>query len=369
MVRPKTSSKREKRLPNSNFDLDKFLREDYETIVDVIGNIRKHVSEINIPKKDGSNRRVLAPSKVLKSIQTTIYWKVLKKYQAHDAAHGFVYKRGIVSNAIPHIGAKSLGKIDIKSFFDSITRDHLNNVLFGNTVMCKFCIHNERMLRGECDPSMYKNAKQEFKSPCEELLAIYTPGYCEETGYRPLFKNIIDLCTINGVTCQGFPTSPTLANIVMKGFDKNMVARFEPLGITYTRYADDLCFSSKTMTADQLKSCCQEYVYQQLWAFGFKANKKKTSWRQRTGRLRVCGVVVNEKLSITRKDVKMFRAKVHNMCVKFPKDVTKKDWRSAKGWASFLLSVDKKHGRKYYDQLQNLGKVRGWVKPDDLNIH
>lgn len=348
--------------PGSNFDLSYFFSESPEKVDAIIQTMENHITRIAIPKKDGSKRIVLAPSKELKYIQKCLYYKLFKKYKSHDAAHGFVAKRGIVTNAIVHVGAKSLGTIDIKSFFDTISEEHLQNVLFGNKNICKFCKNCERMLTKGCNPSLYQNKLQDFPYVCEEIAAMFVPNYCEDTGYQPLFTRVIKICTYEGFTAQGFPTSPTIANIVLRGLDMKLEKELTPLGIKYTRYADDLCISSKTLNKDELKNIAQKLIYKMLWAFKFQPNKKKTLWRNKSSRLKVCGVVVNVKLAIQRRVVKKFRAKVHHITVKRATTSTRAEYRSAKGWASFLMSVSREKGRKYYDQLTAFGKSRGWER-------
>jgi hypothetical protein len=351
--------------PNSNFKIDYFFSKPCEEVDEIIQNMDNHINRIAIPKKDGSKRIVLAPSKDLKYTQRCLYWKFFKKYKQHDAAHGFINKRGIVTNATIHVGAKSLGIIDIKSFFDSISENHFKNVLFGNKNICKFCKYYDRMVTGECNPSLYHNKLKDYKYMCNEILAVFSADYYKESGYISLFTRVIKLCTYEGFTAQGFPTSPIVANIVLRGLDKALTEKLQPLGINYTRYADDLCISSKTMIKDELKKAAQSFIYKELWAFGFKPNKKKTTWKQRTGRLKVCGIVVNEKLSIQRRLLKKFRAKVHHITVKRKDTTTRKEYRSAKGYASYIMSVDRSKGKKYYNQLASFGKEKGWEPKDE----
>jgi len=346
--------------PGSNFDLSYFFSESPDEIDAVIQSMESHITRIAIPKKDGSKRIVLAPDRELKYIQKCLYYKLFKKYKSHDAAHGFVNKRGIVTNAVAHVGAKSLGTIDIKSFFDTISEEHLQNVLFGNKNICKFCKNYDRMVTKGCHPSLYHNKLVDFPYMCEEIAAMFVPKYCEETGYQPLFTRVIKICTYEGFTAQGFPTSPIIANIVLRGLDMKLEKELTPLGIKYTRYADDLCVSSGSLNKDELKAKCQKLIYKMLWAFKFQPNKKKTLWRNRSSRLKVCGVVVNVKLAIQRRVVRKFRAKVHHITVKRKDTSTRAEYRSAKGWASFLMSVSREKGRKYYDQLVTFGKERGW---------
>ena len=336
---------------NSNFDFEVIFGKQLEDVDDILKNKEQHLRRFSIPKKDGSLRTILAPDSNLKYIEKMVYYKFLKRYSYSDAANGFIPKRGIVTNAMPHIGARSVGKIDIAKFFDSISTDHLKNCLFGNKNVCRYCKNYTRMLDGKCHPSLYKNKIQKFDFRCEEMKAVFVPDYCKETGYQSLFTRVIDACTYNGFTAQGFPTSPMLANIVMRGFDKSMTEHCTQNGIVYTRYADDLAFSSKTMPKDELEAKTKKKAYALLWAYNFKPKREKTRYRSQGARLRICGIVVNTKPSVQKSEVKRFRAKVHHAIYKYPDRTTKTRIRSLKGWASFLMSVDKNKGEKYMTQL------------------
>lgn len=335
----------------SNFDLKQVLGASLEEVDAILASKEKHIERITIPKKSGGKRNIIAPSKRLKYIQKSIYWRMFRRYKPDGSAHGFVAKRGIVTNAEPHVGAKSIGKIDIKDFFDSISTKHLQNCIFGNKHVCRYCKYYERMLDGRCNPSLYHNKSKDFDFKCEEIKAVFIPDYCSETGYASLFNRVIDLCTFEGYTAQGFPTSPMLANIVMRGFDKSMTEHCSNSGIFYTRYADDLAFSSTSMTKFELRKEIKQKAYQLLWAYGFAPNKKKTIWKSNAGRLKICGVVVNVKKSVQRRDVHKFRAQVHHATVKNAEKTTKGDLRKLKGWASYLMSIDRDKGKKYMDEL------------------
>ena len=341
-----------------NFDIPKILGKPLEEIDAIIQDKEKQINKIIIPKKDGSPRHVIAPGKDLKYIQKSIYWKLFRRYKAHDAAHGFISKRGIATNADLHVGAKSVGKIDISDFFDSISTKHLTNCLFGNRHVCRHCKHYTRMLDGLCNPSLYKNKTENFKYKCEEMKAVLIPNYCENTGYESLFKRVIELCTYNGFAAQGFPTSPVIANIVMRGFDTSMSEYCVDKNIAYTRYADDLAFSSKELDKDELRKIVLKKVYRLLWAFGFSANRKKTIFKNRSGRMKVCGVIINVKKNVQRSQVRLFRSKVHHFITKFPERATKKRLRELKGYASFVMSINRDKGEQYMNKLLAFEKVK-----------
>lgn len=335
----------------ANFNLEEIFGKPLEEVDRIIANKKRHVRKIEIPKRDGTKRSIIAPDGPFKYVQKAVYWKMLMRYRPSPASHGFVRGKSIKTNANPHVGAVSIGKIDIKSFFDTISTKHLQNCLFGNKNICRMCRHYERMRNGLCHPSLYHNKTQSFKFKCEEIKAVFIPKYCEQTGYQSLIKRMIELCTLEGFTAQGFPTSPMLANIVLRGFDKTMIEYCKEHDIVYTRYADDLAFSSKVHNKHELRNLIKKKVYRLLWAYGFKPNIKKTTWRSKGGCMRVCGVVVNTKTSVQRSEVKLFRARVHHATVKHKRNTTKADIKSLKGWASYLMAIDQNKGRRYMDQL------------------
>ena len=98
---------------NSNFDFSKIFGKSIEEVDAIVKDKEKYIHRFTIPKKDGSPRDVIAPIGDLKYLQKMIYFRFLKRYSCHNAAHGFVPKRGIVTNAQLHVGAAALGKIDI----------------------------------------------------------------------------------------------------------------------------------------------------------------------------------------------------------------------------------------------------------------
>lgn len=76
--------------------------------------------------------------------------------------------------------------------------------------------------------------------------------------------------------------------------------------IRYTRYADDLTFSGDFNEGDIIKNV--ERIANRL---GFYVNEEKTRVRKRNQRQEVTGVVVNEKLQLSRKIRKRIRSDIY----------------------------------------------------------
>jgi retron-type reverse transcriptase len=109
----------------------------------------------------------------------------------------------------------------------------------------------------------------------------------------PVGRMLTDICTRNGSVPQGACTSPAISNIVMKEFDDRMGRWCSYRGISYTRYSDDLTFSS-----DEPLYPAYRKARRMLEEMGFGINDDKTHFITSAGRQQVTGLVVNDKLGV-----------------------------------------------------------------------
>lgn len=334
-----------------NFNISEILGYNIEFVDNVISEMDKHVHTFKIPKRSGGHRTITAPDDILKSIQVNINNNFLRLYHPESNAHGFIKNKSIVTNARAHVGAKSIGKMDIADFFDSIGSSSLCNSICGNRNVCRLCKNYKDMEMGKCNPSIYRNKGGEYEHKCEELKALFIPDYCRDKGYDSLFTRIIALSLLNNSACQGFPTSPYWANIVLAGFDRRIGAHAVENGCTYTRYADDMTFSAKDKTSAQLREIFENKISKQLYGFGFQVKHSKTYFKD-GGRFSSCGVVVNVKTNIRSDRVRNFRAAVYNATVKNADTTTPARIQELMGWGSFYYSVNPERARQYIDKLK-----------------
>ncbi|MBA4006978.1 MAG: RNA-dependent DNA polymerase, partial [Delftia sp.] len=87
-----------------------------------------HYHSFTLPKKTGGERLISAPMPRLKRAQYWVLDNILAKVPAHDAAHGFLAGRSIVSNAAPHAGHDVVINLDVKDFFPSIAFGRIKGV-------------------------------------------------------------------------------------------------------------------------------------------------------------------------------------------------------------------------------------------------
>ncbi len=241
---------------------------------------RTHYVKFQIPKKSGGMRTLAAPHKKLKAVQHSILSNIVSLLPVTDAAHGFAVGRGIVSNANLHVNKTVVVNLDLENFFPTIVFPRVRAVFerYGYsgsvaTILALLCT--------ECPRAAVTYAGVKYEAA---------------TGPRGL--------------PQGAPTSPALSNQVARKLDKRLLGVAAKLGLTYTRYADDLTFSG----GDELTSktgwllAKVRHIAQEE---GFAVNEKKTRVMRRSMAQTVTGVVVNDKPSVSRDELRRLRAILH----------------------------------------------------------
>jgi retron-type reverse transcriptase len=277
-------------------------------------------------KKSGGFREISAPKPELKRLQYWILENILNKVEVSGEAHGFVAKRSIVSNASAHIGKAVVINCDLENFFPTLNYARVKG-LFKSLGYSAEVATVLAMLTTE--------AEQKEVLLDGEKLYLYTGKR-----YLP----------------QGSPASPMITNLICRKLDKRMVGIAKSLEFTYTRYADDMTFSSNEYTKINKMMFWIKGITKDE---GFILHPKKSKIMKKGSRHEVTGVVVNEKLSINRKELKRFRALLYQI---EQSGLEGKSWHgksenlmaSVWGYANFIQMVDKKRGAKYMAQVKAL---------------
>jgi hypothetical protein len=170
----------------------------------------KRYSVYQIPKRDGSLRTIEAPQAELKTVQRATLDKLLHLIPLNPHAEGFRRNRSIVSNSTRHVGQKVVIKVDLKDFFPSITADRVMGL----------------------------------------FLALGFP--------RQVASLLARLTTCNGRLATGAPTSPVISNLVCRRLDRRMASLGLKSQFEYSRYADDLTFSSQNPALTQMLPFLQQ---------------------------------------------------------------------------------------------------------------
>lgn len=234
---------------------------------------KKRYQTFTIKKKSGTDRTIHAPVKGLKSILRSLNFVLQCVYEPHEAATGFVLERSIVDNAKKHAGHHYVLNMDLKDFFHSFDRKW---VKYGFSY----------------EPFNLNGSKE--KEELAFLLASLCTHPFEIDGEK---KTVLP---------QGSPTSPTLTNVLCKKLDRRLTGLANRFGATYTRYADDITFSSPhNIYRDkafnkELKRIIEED--QKL-----VVNPKKTRLQKAGYCQEVTGLIVNDKVNVRRIYVKQIR--------------------------------------------------------------
>ncbi len=241
------------------------------------GPTRKRTyTKFTIPKRSGGTRSISVPPKPLRMLQDKLKRVFEKAYQPKPSVHGFVGDRSILTNALPHVRKRWILNIDLEAFFPSINFGRVRGMLMAKP---------------------------------------YRVG----AGAASIMARI---CCENNQLPQGAPTSPIVANMICARMDGQLQQLARKLNCTYTRYADDLSFSTRSRdfptelavpeggwTGKNVK--VGSTLSAVVSANGFKVNEAKTRLQFRDCHQDVTGIVVNRHPNVRRSFVRQVRAMIH----------------------------------------------------------
>ncbi|MEW6128645.1 MAG: reverse transcriptase family protein [Acidobacteriota bacterium] len=295
-----------------------------------------HYVRFKLPKKPSGERLISAPMPRLKKVQHWILENLLAKVELHDAAHGFRSERSIVSNAAPHVGAEVVINLDLKDFFPSISYKRVKGVF-------------RALGYSEAAATIFALLCTE---PQVEEVVLDGKTYFIATGERHL--------------PQGAPTSPAITNILCRRLDKRLLKMATGAGFKYTRYADDLTFST---SGESKKNICNvlRRVESIVAHEGLTIHPDKTRVLRRSRQQEVTGVVVNEKTNVSKKELKRFRA----LLFQIEKDgLAGKRWSNSSdvlasmmGFANFVFMVNPEKGAELQARVRALMAKHHWQAP------
>ena len=300
---------------------------DYVIINDVeneseIPNVLK-IRKLNISKKNGGKRVVYScQSDLLSNTLKILNSNLNSLYKPPTSVHGYVKGRNIKTNAAKHLTKKYVLVLDIENYFDTVKSSLV---------------------------------EQSFKDL----------GFTTDTA-----AYLTKIVTFQSALVQGFNTSPTIANIVFYPLDKKMEKLDK--NIIYSRYADDLYFSSNEEFNIEAK------VQGIISEFGFRINKPKSKLMKRGWHQYVTGLTVFDKQSprISKKTKRKLRQQIYYInkfgyrsYVLYDLEKTPQDYfsssslrdevdskieylqRKLNGWLLFINSIEPRFAKKYSDLL------------------
>lgn len=255
-------------------------------------------------------RIISAPSKKLKKRQRWILDNILYKKACSNFAHGFEPQKSIKTNALIHANNDYAVCMDIKDFFPSIKQKNVESVFL-------------------------------------EL------GYTKSASAR-----LAELCCLDGALPQGAPTSPHLANIICEKLDHELYNLAQKYDCCFTRYADDITFSSK----NDIESIIPK-IENIILKFGFRVNPNKTSYYTLGKPKFITGLVVQDgRIRVPKKFKRELKKEIY-FCKKFGVTNHLNNSKATKfinyreylyGKAYYIHMIETEEGSKFLEQLDEI---------------
>lgn len=292
-----------------------------------------HYVRFSIPKKSGGTREISAPKPELRQAQQWIKENILDLLPVHPSAYGFVKGKSTVDNAKAHVQKEVVVKMDLKDFFPTITFWRVRGLF-------------EWM---------------GYSRQISTLLALLTT---EPSHQQVQFDGKYYYITIGERQLpQGACTSPAITNLIAWGMDRQLQLLTEEMGYSYTRYADDLTFSTSNESSSRSVGVLLQSVRSIVKFHGFDVNEKKTRILRHSRRQRVTGIVVNEKPNLTRKDLRQFRALLHDVEQNGLEIANRQKhsnlWAYINGYVSYIKMVRPELAQKFGVQVTKIAEKYG----------
>ena len=302
--------------------------------------------QFEIPKRTQGTRKISAPIAPLKELQQRLNIVLQTVYEPTPMVHGFTIARSIVTNAKLHSRRQFVFNIDLEDFFPSIN--------FGR-VRGMFMAHPHK-----CNPAVATVLAQ--------------------------------ICCWKNQLPQGAPTSPVVSNMLCARLDGELQRLANDQGWVYTRYADDLSFSTfeapSTMDMvylqdrhknplpvalandiqkrNQLRAHPGDQLLHVIGSNGFKINRKKVRLQVNWQRQVVTGLITNQFPNVARTYVRQIRAMLHAW-EKFGHEAAEKEYYDKYNHKYRHSSKSRPRFRHVLrGKIQFLGMVRG--KTDEVYI-
>lgn len=229
------------------------------------------------PSYNGEVRyRVIAvPSPGLKKTQRWIAQSILAHIRPHPASVAYSKGDRLVAAVQPHCGACWIVKMDIRNFFESVTEISVYRVFRSLGYQPLVALEMARICTRLGSPTPARMTLRWLSHQHYDTIRSYNEV---RLGHLP----------------QGAPTSPMLANLAVRRFDHSVEEIARHFGVIYTRYADDLTFSTNDKGFDRAK--CRSLIGQissVMGQHGFSPNITKTSIQTPGSRKLVLGLLTD----------------------------------------------------------------------------
>jgi retron-type reverse transcriptase len=287
--------------------LSNLLSLEKNEIIKFIASSPHRYKVYRIPKRKKDEFRTIAqPSSQLKFIQQAILKEFFSGLSVHQSAMAYVKGKGIKDNALIHANNIFLLKMDFQDFFPSIKPedfiDHLKEY-------------------------------SSFNFSERDNLIISKIFFWSPARGKPLVLSI------------GAPSSPFISNTIMLKFDKIVSDYCIENDITYSRYADDLVFSTSLPQVLPLIPKIIEETTKTIPYPRLKINREKTVFSSKKHNRHITGLTItNEaRVSIGRAKKRYISSLVHKYTLN---QLDNKQLGYLKGYLAFCFDVEKEFVRR-----------------------
>jgi RNA-directed DNA polymerase len=232
-----------------------------------------------IPKKNGEARPIHAPNDALKIIQNKLtvalygHQKVIQSEYINlkNLSHAFEKNKSIFTNSKIHRNKRFVINLDLEDYFE--------------------CFHFGRV-KG------FFEKNNGYLLPSEVAVVI------------------AQLACYQGSLPQGAPSSPIITNIISQILDNRLLRIAQKYKLDYTRYADDLTFSTNNHHFLSMFESFIADINNEIVRAGFKINDRKTRLQYKDSQQKVTGLVVNKKINVDRNYQRTTKAMAYSLYTK-----------------------------------------------------
>jgi len=264
----------------------------------VINTASRRYKTYPIAKRSGGRRWIDQPAPVLKYLQRWIVRNVIVHLPVHQSVNSYRKGDNILNNARAHVENSYLLKMDFQDFFPSITAADIENLLSRN----------------------------------QDIPVI---SELSDADRRALLSIV---CRYDRLTI-GAPSSPAISNSVLFEFDSKTASMCEQLSVVYTRYADDLAFSSNVPNVLCDIPELLTGILREMPSPSILINHDKTLFTSRKHRRSLTGLILtpDRRVSIGRNNKRWVKSACHRYR---NKDLTAEEASRLRGYLSFVRSVE-----------------------------
>lgn len=300
---------------------DTRLSADY--IQSVIDTASHRYKSYYIDKNKGGKRLIQHPSKELKLLQRWVAKEIIASLPVHDSVYSYREGRGIATLCDRHLKDNYLLRVDFKDFFPSIKGKDVVHLLKNNM--------------GLFTSKLSRNDMRDIRSI---------------------------VCRFDKLTI-GAPSSPAISNAILYKLDIFLYDTSLSMGIKYSRYADDLYFTTNNQgklseILEVLKKYLKEHSSPTLLI-----NHDKTIYTSKKRKKVITGIVITSdgKKSIGRKKKKFIKGLVYKYT---REELEQKEITYLRGYLSYIKSIEPEFisslSRKYGDDVISMINNENYIR-------